>query len=41
MIKILHNGYNLYDNVELFYDTERKNYIFILNNKKHIIKGVK
>ena len=40
MIKIIHEGFNFYDVVELFYDTERKNYILIINNKKHIIKEV-
>ena len=37
MIKILHKEINNKDMVELFYDTERKKYILIINNVKRII----
>lgn len=43
MIKILYQEINYGDMVELFYDTNNKNYILIINNKKTIlnIKGKK
>lgn len=40
MIKIIHSGFNYGDIVELFYDTEAKKYIFVINGKKKIV-GVK
>ena len=39
MIKILYNEINYGDMVELFYDTNKKNYILIINNKKQIINN--
>ena len=42
MIKTLYSEINYGDMVELFYDTNKKNYILIINNKKLILnnKGV-
>lgn len=37
MIKILYQEINYGDMVELFYDTNKKNYILIINNKKTIV----
>lgn len=37
MVKIIYQGTNNKDIVELFYDTERKKYILIINNIKRII----
>ena len=37
MIKLLHQEINYGDMVELFYDTNQKNYILIINNKKTIV----
>ena len=39
MIKILYQEINYGDMVELFYDTNKKNYILIINNKKQIINN--
>lgn len=43
MINVLYQEINYGDMVELFYDTNKKNYILIINNKKTIvnIKGKK
>lgn len=40
MIKLVYEGYNGYDIIELFYDTNECNYILIINGKKKIIKNV-
>lgn len=37
MIKLLYHEINNGDMVELFYDTNNKNYILIINNKKIIL----
>lgn len=37
MIKLLYHEINYGDMVELFYDTNNKNYILIINNKKIIL----
>lgn len=37
MIKVLYQEINYGDMVELFYDTNNKNYILIINNKKTIV----
>ena len=37
MIKLLYHEINYGDMVELFYDTNNKNYILIINNKKLIL----
>lgn len=37
MIKVLYQEINYGDMVELFYDTNKKNYILIINNKKRIL----
>lgn len=37
MIKLLYQEINYGDMVELFYDTNNKNYILIINNKKIIL----
>jgi hypothetical protein len=37
MIKTLYNEINYGDMVELFYDTNNKKYILIINNKKLIL----
>ena len=37
MIKVLYQEINYGDMVELFYDTNKKNYILIINNKKQIL----
>lgn len=37
MIKLLYQEINNGDMVELFYDTNNKNYILIINNKKIIL----
>lgn len=37
MIKVLYQEINYGDMVELFYDTNKKNYILIINNKKTIV----
>ena len=39
MIKTLYSEINYGDMVELFYDTNKKNYILIINNKKQIINN--
>lgn len=39
MIKILYSEINYGDMVELFYDTNKKKYILIINNKKQIINN--
>lgn len=39
MIKILYQEINYGDMVELFYDTNKKNYILIINNKKIIVNN--
>ena len=39
MIKLLYHEINYGDMVELFYDTNNKNYILIINNKKIIINN--
>ena len=41
MIKIIQEKYNNSDLIELFYDTNLKNYIFIINGNKKIIRGGK
>ena len=41
MIKIIHEGFNYGDLIELYYDTELKNYIFIINGDKKIFKNLK
>lgn len=38
MIKIMYQTINFGDMIELFYDTELKQYIFIKNGKKKVIK---
>lgn len=41
MIKLIHESYNGRDLIELFYDTELKNYIFYINGIKKIKKVIK
>jgi hypothetical protein len=40
MIKLIYEGYNGYDIIELFYDKSNCNYILIINGKKKIIKNI-
>lgn len=41
MIKIIYEGYNYGDLIELYYDTKSKNYIFIINGDKKVFKNLK
>ena len=38
MIKQIFSKYNNYDMIELYYNTNNKDYILIINGKKKIIK---
>ena len=41
MIKIIYEGYNYGDLIELYYDTKTKKYIFIINGDKKVFKNLK